>query len=172
MEKTFLNRIEERKKHTNILILGPYKKHESIQLNGETCVEQLEKIKKSLQRNGFFKTRLVKDWLDEENIPKKLWDKHFLKKSIHYINEWAEVLLFVFLKEGDHKGVVREWSHMVEITDKQKNSVIIRHETIDLGSLIRGDIAEHTIYEYSFNNEDELHTRSFAGAFNVLYNLL
>ena len=81
--------------------------------------------------------------------------------------------MFVFFIEGDDKSVVREWGYLVEsVKEKCDCSVILRHKAVDLGSLIRGDIEEKRILEYSFENDEELLNRAFAGCFSKVYNLI
>jgi len=156
----FSDVLKTRKGNTKILILGSY-----------DAREMLKRLKVFLRTRGFGKTRLVEDWIDEKEIPSDSFDEHFREKSFYYIDKWAEILIFVFLGT-DNISVTREWSHLIESTkEKCKCSVILRHEGLNLRSLVRGDIGIERIREYSFKDEKELHEVAFSGCFNVLYSL-
>ena len=152
--------LEARKTNANVLILGSYRD------------ERLRRLKTFLRAKGFDKTKLVEHWIDENKIPPESLDAHFREKSFYYIDNWAEVLVFVFFAEADNISVTREWSHMIESTkEKCTCSVILWHEDLNLGSLVRGDIGAERIRDYSFKDENELHEVAFSGCFNVLYSL-
>ena len=155
----FSDILETRKTDAKVLILGSY------------GTAELRRMKTFLIDRGFHKTRLVEDWIDEDKIPPDSFDEHFREKSFYYIDKWAEILIFVFLGT-DNISVTREWSHLIESTkEKCKCSVILRHEGLNLRSLVRGDIGIERIREYSFKDEKELHEVAFSGCFNVLYSL-
>lgn len=156
----FSKLLETRKNNAKVLILGSYRD------------ERLRRLKTSLRAKGFDKTTLVEDWMDESKIPPESLDEHFREKSFYYIDNWAEILVFVFFAEADNISVTRELSHMIESTkEKCKCSVILRHEDLNLGSIVRGDIGVERIREYPFKDENELHEFAFSGCFNVLYSL-
>jgi len=167
----FSNLLEIRKSNAKVLILGSYRALKPCEI-GDFCRERLRRLKAFLKARGFDNTGLVEDWIDENKIPAEVFDEHFREKSFYYIDNWAEILIFVFFKEADNISVTREWSHMIESTsEKCKCSVILRHEDLDLGSLVRGDIGVERVREYSFKDEDELNEFAFSGCFNVLYSL-
>jgi hypothetical protein len=83
-----------------------------------------------------------------------------------------EILIFVFFKEANNISVTREWGHVVESTkEKCKCSIILDHEDLNLGPLVRGDIGAMMVREESFKDENGLHGHAFQGCFNVLYSL-
>lgn len=164
--------LETRKTNAKVLILGSYSALKVYGLGEKVCEERLERLKAFLIARGFENTRLVKYWRDEDNIPPDSFDEHFRGKSFHYIDEWAEILIFVFFKEANNISVTREWAHMVESMKEKCNcSVIVRHKDLDVGSIVRGDIGAERVREESFEDENELHEVAFSGCFNVLYSL-
>jgi hypothetical protein len=149
--------INARKSNAKVLLLGSY---EDL---------KLKDLKAFLITKGFNETRLVEDWINESEVPPESLDEHFKEKSFYYIDNWAEILVFVFF-ETDHISVTREWSHMIESqSEKCKCSIILRHESLDLRCLVRGDIGAERIREYHFKDENELHKSAFSGCFTVLY---
>jgi len=165
--------LEIRKSTAKVLVLGSYRALESCELGEDVCIERLRRLKAFLMSRGFDRTRLVEDWIDESDIPAGSLDEHFREKSFYYIDGWAEILIFVFLREADNISVTREWSHMIESAKgKSRYSLILRHENLNLGSLVRGDIGVERIREYSFKDEKELHEFAFSGCFNVLYGMV
>ena len=157
-----------------ILILGPYRTQEAFKCETEKiCLNKLDRLKAFLIEKGFPQTRLVIDWMDEEEVPPASFDIHFREKSFYYIDNWADIILFVFLREGDNLSVSREWGHMVEsVREKCERAVVLRQKEVDLGSLIRGDIERERVYEYHFEQEAELQDFAFSGCFNILYGLI
>jgi len=163
--------LKERKCQAKILILGSYQRL-TAQGSEESCEEILEKLKEFLIANGFSNTKLVKDWIIEDNIPPESLVALFREKSFHHIDYWAEILVFVFLKDANNYSVTRELSHMVDCSkEKCSHSIILRHDEIDLGSLIKGDISIERILESSFSDNQELYQTAFAGCFNILFTL-
>lgn len=164
--------LETRKRNAKVLILGSYSALKVYGLGEKVCEERLKRLKAFLIAKGFENTRLVKNWMDEDNIPRDSFDEHFRGKSFHYIDKWAEILIFVFFKDADNVSVTREWGHMIESSkEKCKCSTILWHQDLDLGSIVRGDIGGEGIRDYSFEDENELHEVAFSGCFHVLYYL-
>ena len=157
----FSDVLKTKKRNAKVLILGSY-----------DAREILKRLKAFLIARGFDKTRLVEDWIDEKEIPADSFDEHFRAKSFYYIDNWAEVLVFVFLKGVNNLSVGREWAHMIEsVREKCRCSVILRHKRLNLGSLVRGDIGAERVREEPFEDEKELCELAFSGCFNVLYSL-
>jgi len=155
------------------LILGDYSKDTNFDGPDDICISQLVNLKNHLKENGFNETSLVIDFEDETEIPEEAYDKHFLAKSRHYIISWAEILLFVFLNEGDNQSVGREWALMIEsCPEKCKDAIIVNHESVPLRSLIRADISGNQISHDTFNNENTLQRRAYGLCFIKLYNVL
>jgi len=168
----FRDIIETKKSNAKVLILGSYKTLESCGLGKDFCKEKLRRLKDFLRAKGFDITRLVEHWIDEDEIPSESLNEHFRRKSFYYIDNWAEVLIFVFFKEANNISVTREWSHMIESATKTKCSIILRHKDLDVGSLVRGDIGAERVREQPFKNEEELREFAYSGCFNILYSLV
>jgi hypothetical protein len=157
----FSDLLEIGKRNAKVLVLGSYRD------------PRLGMLKAFLVSKGFEKTRLVKDWIDEEGTPEGNLDEHFRGKSFYYIDNWAEILVFVFFKEVDNMSVTREWGHMIDSSkEKCKRSIILSQEDLDLCALVRGDIGSERIRDYTFKDENELCESAFSGCFSVLYSLL
>ncbi len=96
----------------------------------------------------------------------------FIKKSQYYIKNWAEILLFVLLKEGDHQSVIREWAFLVlECPEKASNSIMLCHQDVQLRTLIRGDIKSFRVAYEIFDNDENMCTRAHNQVFIKLYGL-
>ncbi len=133
----------------------------------------MDDIKSFLIQRGFIETKFVKDWADEEEVPSKSLNIHFGQKSYYYIDNWADIIIFVFLPNFDNYSVTREWGHLMESTkSKCSKSVILSHTSINLGALIKGDIEIGRVLSYTFDNEIELLDFAFSGCFNIIYSLL
>ena len=174
MKKSFREPLEKVKGKVKILILGSYplftpRKGEV----NQDKEEMLERLRNFLRKKGFKQTMLVKDWKDEENVPAGSLDIHFRDKSFYYIDKWAEILIFVFSPNSDNQSVTREWGHMIDSAQRKcRNSVILRHESVNLHSLIKGDIKKERVFEYEFRDGDSLNDLAFNTCFNIAYSFL
>jgi hypothetical protein len=173
MTINFSKSLEIFKEKTKVLILGAYsspkKKDQDMEIKAE---ERLKLLKSSLISKGFVLTKLVKDWPDEKNIPENQYDVHFRDKSFYYMRNWADILVFVFFEDCNNNSVCREWGHMIDsITDKIDQSIILRHESIDLGCLLKGDIKDNRVFEAGFSTNNELFDNAFSGCISSLYRL-
>ena len=95
----FASLLEIRKSTAKVLVLGSYRALESCELGEDVCIERLRRLKAFLMARGFDRTRLVEDWIDESDIPAGSLDEHFREKSFYYIDSWAVILIFVFLRK-------------------------------------------------------------------------
>jgi len=157
------------------LILGAYSSPQAKKGSLEKKAEdKLYDLRSFLKEKGFSQTNLVKDWMDEEGIPKELYDIHFKEKSFFYIKNWADILVFIFFENCTNFSVIREWSYLIDsVPSKISQSVILRHENVNLGCLIRGDIRDNRVFEAKFSNDpSDLHACAFSGCISVLYRLL
>jgi len=174
MAINFSKSLEITKEKTKVLILSAYSSPKSTEKTVEKKAEgKLYELKSFLEGKGFTQTRLVKDWMDEKEVPEGQYDIHFRNKSFFYMRNWADILVFVFFEKCTNFSVIREWGHMVDVlSSKISQSVILRHENIDLGCLIRGDIKDNRVFEAKFSNdESDLHDCAFSGCISVLYRL-
>jgi len=83
----FRNVIESKKDKVNMLILGDY-------VPEELCLSKLVEVKEHLINEGFVNTALVRDFIDEEDIPEEVKNIHFLRKSYHYIKNWGGIFYY------------------------------------------------------------------------------
>ena len=170
---SFKDRILKKKNAVRILLLGDYSKDAEYDGPEDICISQLENLKLYLKERGFYETYLVKDFEDENEIPEESYDEHFLAKSRYYIISWAEILVFVFLKEGDNQSVGREWAIMIEsCPEKCKDSILLNHEEVPIRALLRADISGNQISHDTFNSEETLQQRAYNLCFVKLYNIL
>lgn len=167
----FKEPLEEARSNSRVLILGSYSQSKEAKGSGFS-EKSLESLKGFMVSKGFVQTKLVRDWTDEQEVPSGSLNIHFGMKSYYYIDNWADILLFVFLPEFDNYGVTREWGHLVESNVKCDKAIILTHSSINLGALIKGDIESKRILSYTFDNERELLDFAFSGCFNVIYTLM
>jgi len=169
----FRNILDARKRSARILILGDYSENPAYDGPIGKCLDTLKGLQSHLWREGFNETRLVMDFMDEEGVPEESYDEHFLKKSEYYIRQWADILLFVLLQDGDSQSVIREWSYMIKVCpDKCRNAVMLRNTNVRIGALIRGDIKSHRITNDTFTDTNALFNGAYTLCFNKLYNLV
>jgi hypothetical protein len=168
---SFSSALEVNKRQSRVLILGAYRVRPEHSPKGDICNQRLLRLQSYLINKGFINTKLVRDFPDETSVPDEAFDIHFLKKSQYYIRTWADILLFVFFIEGDNKSVIREIGYMADMVPLKCNrSVIVRDIQENLG-IVRGDIKGKRMLEYTFENEDELQSYSFAGCFSIIYDM-
>ena len=173
MSISFESIIQNKKRISKVLILGPYRPIDSkTDEKPSICERRLQRLKQFLQQKGFLNTFLVSDFPDESEVPRKAIMVHFLKKSMHYIEHWADILIFVFLKDCDNSGVETELSFMVfKVTHKCICSAVIRPNDIILSSLQWGQIELFRIRDLSYDEENEIEDLVFSSCFNILYSL-
>lgn len=99
------NRSDLVKDRLRIVIFGAYRPSEA--------KSRLVAFKEFLQSNGYPGTRLVDDFSIPtqnagENLSVYLWQK------CQYWLQTADVVIFVFFKEGKLEGMTREFSHFVD----------------------------------------------------------
>ena len=168
----FKSIILSNKPKIKILILGAYRhSNPTSDEDHQKCKNYLIKVKHYLIKNGFVETKLVEDFDDEfSSLPKTAEPIHFKEKSFYYIDNWAEILLFILTSECDTSGVLREFTHIVESKQKKCNiSCILCHKKIKLSMLTQADIKENRLLENTFNNQKQLNEFAFSASFNLLY---
>lgn len=153
--------LAKRKGATRVLILGAY--------HPQPCIETLWNLKAALIDNGFIKTRLVQDFPDDELFHPTSQDIHFQQKSFHYMERWAQILLFVLQRGCSPMGVLREFARMVEQNPTcGDTAVLLRSQKVSLSSLIKADVEIHQIRAYTYADADELYDLAYAACFNIL----
>lgn len=169
----FRDRLLETKRKVKILILGDYSKDTDFIGPNDICEKKLVNLKQHLIDDGYLTTRLIKDFEDEEEIPEEYYDEHFVKKSEYYIEHWGDILIFVFLKEGDNQSVIREWTHMIKICpEKCINVILLYHNEVIIRTLLRGDIKGNRITHDEFSDDETLYERASKLVFVKIYNCI
>jgi hypothetical protein len=152
--------INQRKQRLHTLILGPYRP--------KACLRRLEALQSNLIAQGFEKSRLVKDFPDDEKLSSDL-DEHFTKKSRLCLNTWAHVPIFVFYRDADNLGVNTELSFTcLNLPNKTNNSVVFFETGMDISSQIRGSIKIAKISYETFNTDKELCALTLGHSLKVL----
>lgn len=172
MVRTFKSQIFSKKTIIKVLLLGAYRhSNPTSEEDHQKCKDYLINVKLYLINNGFLKTNLVEDFDDEfSSLPKTANPIHFREKSFYYIDNWADILLFILTSECDNSGVLREFTHIVESNPEKCNiSCILCHKKIKLSMLTKADIKENRLLENKFNNQKDLNEFAYAAAFNLLY---
>ena len=170
--ESFHEFLTEKRFKIRVLILGDYSKNPKIDGPIDLCEAKLRLIQSYLKENGFEEVYLVKDFLNEFVVPDVALDEHFIKKSQYYIKNWAEILIFVLLKEGDHQSVIREWAFLVlECPEKANNSIMLCHQDVKLRALIRGDLKSFRVTYEIFDNDENMCIRAYNQVFIKLYGL-
>lgn len=172
MVQAFKSQILSRKTKIKVLLLGAYRhSNPTSDEDHQKCKDYLINVKRYLINNGFLETKLVEDFDDElSSLPKTVDPIHFREKSFHYIDNWADILLFILTSECDNSGVLREFTHIVESNPEKCNiSCILCHKKINLSMLTKADIKESRILEYKFDNQKDLNEFAFSVVFNLLY---
>ena len=140
----------QNKQKLRILILGAYRP--------ESASKKLETLRNCLIKRGFKSTKLAKDF-PETTFYSQDMDEHFTIKSRKLINEWAHVLVFVFLKNADNQGVASEITYTcLQLQDKQSLcAVFFEDKFANFSTQIKGSIkiTKQISYEI-FRNEREL----------------
>jgi hypothetical protein len=174
MSGPFRSYVETQKNNVNVLILGPYRST-GTEKKGEPdpCLTRLEKIRDFLRENGFKQTFLVADFKDENGIPLEVMREHFLTKSQYYIRDWADICIFIFLRDCDNSGVENELVYLVNtVREKTGTSVIIHPKKIVLSGLHWGAIEAFSIKHDPYKKDDEIEHYAYASSFKKLYAIL
>ena len=115
---------------------------------------------------------MVADFPDEPRYHKD-WDIHCTVKSQFHIKNWADVLIFVFLKDSDNQGVANELTFTCQrVLEKIHFSVVLYERGIQLSSLTRGPIKIHKVNSDDFENDAVLCTKALGYCTNFVYQLL
>ena len=158
----FQARFEQRKTNIAVLILGPY---------GE-CEKDLVSLKSHLVSQGFVNTKLVSDFPNGHYID-ATQDAYFLVKSKHYIENWADVLLFIVDEKCNNDSVLAELFIMVSsVSHKCHVSTVLCSGERHLGSLLRGTLTIHRINLYEFNSVQDFEKKGYAAVFHSAQKIL
>jgi len=160
----FSTKFAEDKKTKRILILGPYKPL--------PAKERLIRLRDCLLVHGYENAKIVEDF---PNIPKydEDPDKHFTLKSRDKIENWADVLIFVFMREANNLGVWAELQFTLAfVKDKIHYSIELHEKGVDLSSQTRGPLKISRMYSSEFHNDGKLCKLAMAFCTNVVYEFL
>jgi len=137
-----------RKRRIKILILGPQRPH--------TAEKRLNAFKMCLLQSGYDNAKIVADFPD---TPAFHTDKssHFTLKSQHYIRNWADVLIFIFLRNCDNQGVANEltFASLMAI-EKMNVSVALYEKGSQLSALTKGPVNLQKLDSDEFLNAKDL----------------
>jgi len=164
MSNIFSTAFAQEKKIKKILVLGPYKP--------PLARERLERLRDCLLEHGYENAKIVEDFPD---IPKydEDPDKHFTLKSRDRIKNWADVLVFIFMREANNLGV---WSELqftlFSVKDKIHYSIELHERGVDLSSQTRGPLKISRMYSNEFRSDRELFSLAIAFCTNVAYESL
>jgi len=169
----FQNYVEVRKNNVKVLILGPYRPQKGKKLEDNPCLSRLRNVRDDMRARGFKQTFLVVDFEDEVGVPLEVIREHFTAKSYFYIREWADICVFIFLRDCDNSGVEDELDYLVlKVRDKIPCSTIIHPEEIELSGLRVGKIRGLRIRQNPYNNDNEIEDFIYNSSFQILYALL
>lgn len=148
MSKKFFKEFSDRKKSLKVLILGAYVPKD--------CEQRLVKLKECLFENGYKNARLVRDFSDMPSFH-DVKPAHIVTKSKHYIKFWADVLLFVFFRNGRNEGVSVEFEFACsKVLEKLGVSVVLAEKDLSLSSMILGSVEIQQIKADIFIDDMEL----------------
>lgn len=164
MSAIFSEDFGKKKAETKILILGPYRP--------PSAKSRLVKFRDCLRSSGYENAKIVEDFADIPQYDRDP-DKHFTLKSRDRIKNWADVLLFTFLREADNLGVWGELQFTISsVKEKLHYCVELHEEGIELSSQTRGPLKISRMFSYEFNNDLELCRLALAFCTNVVYEFL
>ena len=161
MSAIFSRNFENKKKIQRVLILGPYKP--------KVAKERLVKLRDCLQSHGYEGARIIEDF---PNIPKydEDPDKHFTLKSQDKIRNWADILIFVFMRRADNLGVWAELQFTIDfVKDKLHYLVELHEKRTVLSTQTRGPLKISRIFSYEFYSDRQLCELSLAFCTNIVY---
>ena len=164
MYSIFSSDFENTKKSQKILILGPYKP--------ESARKRLIKLRDYLRTHGYKSAKRVADFPDTPKYDKDP-DKHFTLKSRDKIKNWADVLVFVFMRDANNLGVWGELQFTIDfVKEKIHYSIELHEEGADLSTQTRGPLKISRMDSYEFDNDQRLCKLSVAFCQNVAYEFL
>lgn len=141
-------KLEDRKRDLSILLLGHYKPRK--------VLKRLEKFRDFLRSNGYQKVKLVKDIADNGRYSNDD-DEHFLLKS-QFNMGIADVILFVFFKDGEKTGPEIELGFLCNVLrDRCWRCVIFceKSYTKRASTMLKGNIKISMIRTRSFNDNND-----------------
>lgn len=148
MSSHFFKEFADRKKAMKVLILGAYVPKD--------CEQRLVKLRECLFENGYKNARLVSDFSDVPSFH-GVKPAHIVTKSKYYIKFWADVLLFVFFKNGRNEGVSVEFEFACsKVLEKLGVSIVLTEKDLNLSNMILGSVEIQEIKADSFVDGLEL----------------
>lgn len=162
---TIVDETDRLKAGLKILILGAYKP--------ESEKDRLILFKNCLIKRKFIQTCLVADF-PNATYNKEL-DIDTTKKSEYFIIYWADVLIFVFFKEGKDYGVTSELRFTCDmVPEKAEHALVLFEDDMEflVGTQVRGPIKITKMSYNNFDNDVELCNHGFGHCVKVLDRLL
>lgn len=161
MSGIFPKEFENKKKALKILILGPYVP--------PSAEKRLSKLRDCLRSHGYDNAQIVKDFSNRPRYDKDL-DTHFTLKSEDKIRNWADVLIFVFMREASPLGV---WAELQFTTDfvegKIHNSIDLHEEGATSSTQTRGRLKISRMDSNEFRGDYQLCTKAVAFCTKITY---
>lgn len=165
MSSIFSRDFENKKKDTKTLILGPYKP--------QLAEKRLIKLRDCLRSHGYDNAKIVKG--DFPDIPKYHKDPeiHFTLKSEDKIKNWADVLIFVFMREANNLGVWDELKFTTrDVKEKIHYSIELHEEGTETSSRTRARLKISRMDSHEFRSDRQLCDLAMAFCTNVVYEFL
>jgi hypothetical protein len=141
-------KLEDRKRDLSILLLGHYMPPK--------VLKKLEKFRNFLRNNGYPNVKLVKD-IPDDRLFSTDDDEHFVLKS-KFNMEIADIILFVFFKDGEKTGPEIELAHLCDVLRHRCWRCVIFCEksyTKRVSSMLKGNIKISMIRTRSFNDNND-----------------
>lgn len=140
--------VSEKKSKVRILILGAYKP--------KKMKERLEQLRNALIIRGYENTKLMMDFSDEQRYSDDD-DIHYTKKSEDNIHNWAQILIFLFFKEGENEGVASEFKFTcIEVSDKMDTILLLHEKGKKPSTQVEGPRKESKIRVGYFDSDKDL----------------
>ena len=121
---------------------------------------RLIKFKKFLQSSGYLGTRLVEDFSTPVKEEGEDLGEYFWRKCQHWL-ETADVVIFVFFKEGRLEGMTSEFSHFLDnLKDKLWRGIVFTEP--EMSHMIQGrlSLVRDELKQDNFSGNDSLYDLS------------
>jgi hypothetical protein len=164
MSSIFSSAFAKKKRIERVLVLGPYKP--------PSAEKRLIRLRDCLRVHGYENAKIVRDFPDIPSYDEDP-DKHFTLKSRDKIKNWADVLVFVFLRKANNLGVWGELQYTLDfVKNKVHYSIELHQKGADLSSQTRGPLKISRMYSNEFRGDKKLCKRAIAFCTNVVYESL
>ena len=147
-----INRSDLVKDRLQIVIFGAYRPTES--------KARLVKFKKFLQSSGYLGARLVEDFSTPVKEEGENLSEYFWRKCKYWL-EIADVVIFIFFKEGRLEGMTSEFSHFLDnLKDKWWRGIVFTEPKIS--HMIQGRLnpLRDELKQDNFSGDDSLYALS------------